>query len=635
MRKVAEGVSPIATRWGAVGQPRAIHTIAYLLLLMVGLFFTVEPRQAVLSLGDIIQFSTVEVLLFALLGAWGLACLVQGRFPAFPNAILLPLAFFWGSQLLATLFASAEQMTALKFCYRLTLGILTGWCAYDLLHTPQRWLALVKALALGGAVVGVIGFLEATTAPGSGIADFFRRGVARVGDLERISATLTYPTITALVLELTLPLLFLWMVATPKRWQKFILGVLLLVGMVTLVLTLSRAGIALLGLIFAGLAVGGWIQERKAESGKQKAEHDPPTQSLIGQTRTATSSQKGENNESSFLERVQEWASAFRFPLSAFGAGATLGILTLILLYFNPTARLRLVSETETEWYRATYESASIPTLQPGAKVRVPVTITNTSPRPWVSGANQPFLLSYHLYKADGTLVTYDGARTLLDDTVSPGEQISVNAFLFAPSAPGEYLVAWDMLQEQVSWFSWKENNPYTMTLTVAGTPASDDELNITETPTAVVRIPTPTRFELWRVALDMVRSSPLLGIGPDTFRLRYGYAMGYEKFDSNIHTNNQYIEFLVGSGVVGLIGFLLFSVALAVQIWRILQTQSGWMWRWHFTLALLLGTWYVHGMVDSFWQFTPTYILFWLLAALALSNSPQRHKERQTEKPL
>lgn len=589
MRKVIEPVPPLSgSRW-AVGNPETIQRIAYLLLLALGLFFTVEPRQAVLSLGEVIQFSTVEVLLFALLGSWGVAALLSGRLPIYPKSLLLPIALFWGSQIIATLFASAEQITALKFCYRLTLGILTGWCAYDLLNTPHRWHTMLKALALGGAVVGVIGLLEATIA--SGIADGFRLAVARVGDLERVSSTLTYPTITALVLELTLPLLFLWMVEAPKRWQKIVLGLFLLVGMITLVLTLSRAGIALLGIIFVGLAVGVWIRARRKEKRERR---------------------NGKTSISFLL-------TPYDLPLASIGAATTLGILTLVLLYFNPTARLRLVSETETEWYRATYESTALPTLKPGARVRVPIIVTNTSPRPWEFNETQPFLLSYHLYRANGTLVTYDGARTLLDDPVAPGDQIEVSAFLFAPDTPGEYLVAWDMLQEQVAWFSWKENNPYTMTLTVAGSPASDNELNITEIPTAVVRIPTPTRFELWGVAFDMVRANPLFGIGPDTFRLKYGYAMGYEKFDPHIHTNNQYIEFLVGSGVIGLAGFLAFSAILAVQVWRTVQTQTGWAWKWHFTLALLLAIWYIHGMVDSFWQFTPTYILFWLLVALSL----------------
>lgn len=596
MSKTADGIVSVAHRRWAIGQPNSIQTVAYLLLLAVGLLFTVEPRQPLLSLGTLIQFSTLEVLLLALLGVWGLSCLVARRLPTYPPLIVVPLALFWGSQLLATIFASAEMLTAVKFCYRLTLGILTGWAAYDLLNTPQRWQMMLKALALGGAVVGTIGFLEATTTLGSGVADFFRVGVARVGDLERISATLTYPTITALVLELTLPLLLVWMVESNHRWLKGLLALLLLVGMITLILTLSRAGIALLGLIFGGMAVGVWWKERRKG--------------------------KGEKGDS-------QARSSLRFPLSALGAGVALGILTLLLLYFNPTARLRLVSETETEWYRATYASEPLPTLQPGAKVRVPITVTNTSPRPWQSDGSQPFLLSYHLYHEDGTLVTYDGARTLVEGTVAPGDQISVNAFLFAPSTPGSYLVAWDMLQEQVSWFSWKENNPYTMTLTVAGTPSTTNDLTITETPTAVVRIPTPTRFELWRVAFGMVANSPIVGIGPDTFRLRYGYAMGYEKFDPHIHTNNQYIEFLVGSGFIGLVGFLAFSAALALQLWRGFKGRAGEAWRWHLTLALLLGTWYVHGMVDSFWQFTPTYILFWLLVALALTPKPSSYETR------
>ena len=40
----------------------------------------------------------------------------------------------------------------------------------------------------------------------------------------------------------------------------------------------------------------------------------------------------------------------------------------------------------------------------------------------------------------------------------------------------------------------------------------------------------------------------------------------------------------------------------------------------WQLALLAALTAWYVHGMLDSFYEFTPSFVAFWIIAGLALS---------------
>lgn len=108
----------------------------------------------------------------------------------------------------------------------------------------------------------------------------------------------------------------------------------------------------------------------------------------------------------------------------------------------------------------------------------------------------------------------------------------------------------------------------------------------------------------------------PILGIGPDRFRLEYGPYLGLDAWDSRIHTNNMYLEFLVGSGLVGAaaFGWLLLAVLGAfLPLGRLATEDPGILAAAGGTTAIL-----VHGLFDSFWSFTPTYLAIWLVLALA-----------------
>ncbi len=136
----------------------------------------------------------------------------------------------------------------------------------------------------------------------------------------------------------------------------------------------------------------------------------------------------------------------------------------------------------------------------------------------------------------------------------------------------------------------------------------------------------SPPRAELWRAGVQMWLSHPLLGIGPDNFRHVYGQYLGQTTFDDRITANSWFVELLATTGLVGLIAWLLIPAALFVSArrqWRTLAQTDR-------VLVIGLGAallaFFLHGFVDYFMEFTPTYGLFWLIVGLLVGVLMGRH---------
>ena len=64
--------------------------------------------------------------------------------------------------------------------------------------------------------------------------------------------------------------------------------------------------------------------------------------------------------------------------------------------------------------------------------------------------------LGYHWLRHDGEVYEFNGHRTNLPHTLRPGETTSLAASALAPGDPGRYILQWDLVIENVSWFSWQ-----------------------------------------------------------------------------------------------------------------------------------------------------------------------------------
>jgi hypothetical protein len=559
------------SRQSAVGA--ALDRAAFAALLVLAVGFPFELRQPVMTLGWLV-LTSVEAVLALALGLWLMSRLAEARLPSIPKQLWLPTASWLGVLAISTLLAPAFRDEALRFIGRAVTGVLVGLAAYDLTtDSPCRWRALIAALTVGGALVAVLGLVEVSAIdPLDGWLSAFKHAPTRVGDVLRVSSTLSYATIAAMVLELTIPLLLALAVAARRIPLRALAWAGIGVSLATLTLTLSRAGvIALLVALALVFGAGLWKQQR--------------------------------------------WAAV----AAAATAGAFLSFVGLALIW-NPTIGLRLSTETEQGWYRASYVTPQSVQARPGEWLNIPVQVTNNGVRPWTSDGEHPFALSYHLHGGAGEMVTYDGCRSALPVDLAPGETVVVQALVVGPAEPGEYLVEWDMVQEAVTWFSWKDAPTASTRLLVSGPPVESAEIQGSAAPTDVRIVnPTPGRLALWRAALRMTADRPLLGVGPDNFRWPYGSYAGVDEWDTGIHANNLYIEWLADTGLIGLLAFIWMSMALGrTVVCRLMHGSVGTSWLLTLGLAASLLAWYVHGLFDYFYEFTPTYVAFWLIAGLA-----------------
>jgi O-antigen ligase len=119
-----------------------------------------------------------------------------------------------------------------------------------------------------------------------------------------------------------------------------------------------------------------------------------------------------------------------------------------------------------------------------------------------------------------------------------------------------------------------------------------------------------------------MWREHPWLGVGPDNFRRVYGGYLRRPDPDTRLHANNFYIETLATLGAAGLVALAGVMVALAGAVRRAgRDPRAG-------VMALGIGggmaAYAVHGTLDYFLEFTPTYGLLWLLAGMIVALAGQ-----------
>nr|WP_290669001.1 O-antigen ligase family protein [Ardenticatena sp.] len=560
-----------ANTWGM-----RLENLAFGLLMGLALLFPFEFVKAPWRPFPWVAITNVEVLVAVVLVVWGSAALAR-RQVAFPR----PLGWCVGLWLLvvagSALAAPAQREAALKFTVRTAQAVALGWAAYDLAHTPSRRRWLVGALGVAGALVALLGLAEAA---GWSVVQAwllnFKHAPTRIGEVVRVSASLVYATVASMVLELTASAVLGLALDTRRTWRWGWLGLFLLLLTVQL-LTLTRAGTLA---ILAALAWCWWWGWR------------------------------------------WRWAAA---RLAALGGMAWLVGLFLLLVWVNPILGLRLKGESDRVWYQAQYEAPSEVVATAGALVRLPVRVWNKGVRSWHPSGAYAFALSYHMQREDGTMVTYDGLRSPLPRVVLPGEQVVVQAQVLAPSEAGRYRVEWDMVQEAVTWFSWKGAPTATTWLLVEGSAPAGDTAPVPTLPASApptdVRlvVPAPGRLTLWRVAWRMVQAHPWLGVGPDNFRLVYGAYAGVEWWDVGIHANNLYIEWLADTGVVGVVVFLSMVAAIGWHVWRGLMTTAARERGVLLAGSAALVAWHVHGGFDAFHEFWPTLIPFWLLVGITV----------------
>ena len=555
-----------------------------LVLLALGMPY---ERLTPLLRGPGIVITNLEALIFLTLIGWGSYRLVAlwNREALRATRFALPLAWMLGIALLAALTTSDDRLNALKGFGRLLTGVAVFFATFDLCVSPRRVATLSQALAVSGWVVALLGLLETLRIPPVlRFLDQFRAIPATFGGAMRVSSTLASANPAALVLAVTGCLTLGWMLhALQQRSSRGIAlwGTGAIAVVTTLVLTLSRGGLL-------AFAVGG-------------------SALMVANRRHI---------------RRRWLAIASLTGLLAIGA----------LLMRSETLRVRLTELGNRTGFDVEYRGPAIVTLPPGGQVTIPITLINTGKRTWTATGDNAVRLGVHWLGAEGTDIRWEGARVPLPTSVMPGGRVTVSYPLQAPSRPGRYVLAWDLVQGKENWFAywWVETGQTKLVVVPGASAVLGPEMPLRQTlslPPQRMPRPSPQRLELWNVALRIGMERPWFGVGPDNFRLVYGSYLGWEDWDVRLHAHSLYLEFLADTGWPGLVAWLWITLMSLQTAYRLLRSPPlpG-----HAGIGAALLAWWTHNLVDVFIWATPTYVLFWMLLGVSAAADQDRTRGRE-----
>lgn len=521
------------------------------------------------------SLSSLEIVMLVAFLAWLAAIAFLGQLPRWKTPLTVPWVAVMLTGLVAASAAPIDRANALRMVGRSGLAFVVFLMTVSGVTTTERLRSVLMTAAGVGVIISVLILLEYSGNPFVLRAlHLFRPGIAVVGSQIRAAGPFQYPTIASMYLEIVFALTLGLLIVSADNRRAW--AVVALVGVLALVaegiaLTFTRSG-------FLTLTVSLFI------------------------------------------------VGVLRYRRLGFDRGVRLVAFVALIVAVEilssrsvDALRLRMMTETQDEWYRASVDAPLTVSLQTGALAAIPVEVTNTGLITWDPALDHPFRFSYHWMTADEDRVAvWEGARTEFGAPVTPGETVTLHAKVQAPTEPGRFRLVWDVEQRDRLWFSTEPGALVVETRAIVSGPmiAPIAPSRILTFPKARLR---PGRMTLWRAAARMLRAHPLVGVGPDNFRLLYGQYAGIANADPRAHSNNMYLEVVAGSGLIGGLAFL----------WL------GWQSAKRFAAAGLgnrvtLGAGVsaagaaiaIHGLVDAFLAFTATYILIAVTVGLAVASS-------------
>lgn len=124
------------------------------------------------------------------------------------------------------------------------------------------------------------------------------------------------------------------------------------------------------------------------------------------------------------------------------------------------------------------YQPSRLTPFAPGAAHVVSVRLVNTGTAPWTASNQSALALTYHLFTTAGDpwhpfsatspgVLVFGADPVTLPRIVLPGQSITVNETVQAPSAPGQYRLVWDLEEGAGQYFSAAGILPHAQRLTV------------------------------------------------------------------------------------------------------------------------------------------------------------------------
>lgn len=552
-------------------------------ILLLSFALPFELTNPWLRIGSAFMLTDLEFIALVTLVIWTARQILLKQLPRWTSPLTLPIGLLLTALVAASLFAPSETWPAFKVCARWSLGIALFFMTLNALDSGLSPFRLIQATVLGGIIVALVALLEVSRNENvlALLQPFRVEPVFQVGGETRIAATLGYPTIAAMYLEVILFFVAGWLALewSTGHWARS--------GLLTIAVVLVGEAIILTWTRSALFAVGGAV----------------------------------------VFILTTGWRSGWgAFTRPALGLGVVLIILLFATSIANPVAQLRLFTESDRSWYRASYQVAPMPALSASETITTAVRVENAGLRTWEADGPNAIHLAYHWLSADGEqILVFNGLRTPLPYALAPGASAELRARLRAPAQPGNYVLAWDMVREDSFWFSvwgWPMRQ-----VSVTIVPGEDTQL--AEGPVEfhdgagrnVLSDLQVDRVTLWRGAWEMLKAHPLLGVGPGNFRLVAGDYLQRATFDRRVHANNMYVEMFADTGLLGGLAFVFLVIACLWVAWRGLsKSRSAQDSICLAAVTAAFAAFLIHGFTDYFLEFLSTGLLFWMILGILVA---------------
>jgi O-Antigen ligase len=487
---------------------------------------------------------------FIALTALSITTLYRNREKLKADRVMQAAALLIAIQWAVAFFAPEFNGNAWKGAMRFSIGLALMAMARLL---PDRNFAL-RVWAITAFVAAVYALMAQE---GLSVSWLFRDREFFVAQIQRLSGSFEYPNIAAAYFALSLPIV--WWTPLPRAFRRTAAVIL----SCALILTFSRgAAVA----VAAVCVAKGILSYRKPD----------------------------------------EW----RMAAGLIAAGLC-GVVCSAL--FSPYL-VDVLKRTPSENPPSAQYTASWSQLreEPGADDTVQVHIQNTGKMTWFARGAERVIVGYRWRNTQSQRLETGALVAEMPHDVHAGEAIDIAMPFQTPRAPGSYLLIVELFVRKFDWFSNAGVRPVVIEAEIQpGLTRSVDNGGssrfrpIPRDPRAAPD--SVPRSRLWHAAIDMFRAHPF-GVGPDNYRLMYGRYLGFTNWNTNIYSNNLYLELLTGSGILGLAAF-------GLVIFPIRRCQPT-------PAVMAIAVFLVHGLIDVFLMTTPIYFAFWTLAGFCRESA-------------
>jgi len=570
-----------------------------LLALIFGLPFEYYFRTRDQSL-----YSTLKLQLLLFLGCWiasqavqargSVVALRKGMAGLLPGGVVAALLCLVVTQTLAAALAPAFRPNAIRGAIKADLGVVLLIAAADLARkkTPGPEDLSLRALAflsLTGSCVALIGWGDvAGIGFSQRIVEIFQPHRFWLTDRARFHSTMEYPNTAgyflAACLLASLSLIACRYSPLARRSMTWVWAISAALHASALTFTHSRGATAS---VIVGLALATWFGRGFA------------------------------------LKEPWKWAAVTCFATLAAAISYQIfmrytGSHTQGTSQEHRVARFGLAADEETMY------------LSPGSEYGQTIRVRNDSSVPWT---REEVGIGYQWgdLERGGVLGLREAAK--FQETLPPGQQREFEIRLKTPPGAGEFLLIWFVIRRFPKLRELE--NSFSPAIICSLRPGGDKASRalsdktqyylklIREERRRLMLLDVPDRLDLWHAALKMFVGRPLLGVGPDNFRLLKWNYMKAPKGDETILANSLYLEYLANSGIAGFASFLWLLVELAKCLGRKLRLAEESQDRGAaFFGVAFFAAFLTHGLVDYFLKFTPTFLLFWLMMGVLFAGS-------------